>query len=46
MILRLARRIGGVAVAVAVVGLAAVLLVPALLGHERYAILGGSMTGT
>ena len=46
MILRLARRIGGIAVTVAVVGLAAVLLVPALLGYDRYAILSGSMTGT
>ena len=46
MILRLARRIGGVAVTVAVVGLAAVLLVPALLGYDRYAILSGSMAGT
>ena len=46
MILRLARRIGGVAVAVAVVGLAAVLLVPALLGYDRYSILSGSMAGT
>ena len=43
---RLARRIGGVAVTVAVVGLVVVLLVPALLGYDRYAILSGSMTGT
>ncbi len=46
MILRLARRIGGIAVTVAVVGLAVVLLLPALLGYDRYAILSGSMTGT
>jgi signal peptidase I len=46
MILRLARRIGGIAVTVAVVGLAVVLLLPALLGYGRYAIDGGSMSGT
>ena len=46
MILRLARRIGGIAVTVAVVGLAVVLLLPALLGYSRYAISGGSMSGT
>ena len=46
MILRLARRIGGIAVTVAVVGLAVVLLLPALLGYDRYAILSGSMAGT
>jgi signal peptidase len=46
MITRLAGRIAGVAITVAAVGLAALLLVPALLGFQRYSILSGSMTGT
>ena len=46
MIIRLSGRIAGVAITVAAVGLAALLLVPALLGYQRYSILSGSMTGT
>ena len=46
MITRLAGRIAGVAITVAAVGLAALLLVPALLGFQRYSILSGSMSGT
>lgn len=46
MITHLAGRIAGVAITVAAVGLAGLLLVPALLGYQRYSILSGSMAGT
>jgi signal peptidase len=46
VILRLASRAAGVAIAVAAIGLALLLLLPALLGYQRYSILSGSMSGT
>lgn len=45
-ITRIASRIAGVAITVAAIGLALLLLLPALLGYQRYSILSGSMTGT
>jgi signal peptidase len=42
---RLGRLVAGALVAAAV-ALAALMLVPALLGYQRYVITGGSMTGT
>jgi signal peptidase len=42
---RLGRLVAGTLVAAAV-ALAALMLVPALLGYQRYVITGGSMTGT
>jgi signal peptidase len=45
-ITRIASRIAGVAITVAAVGLALLLLLPALLGYQRYSILSGSMAGT
>jgi signal peptidase len=44
--LRRLRRIGGALLTAAAVALAAIVLVPALLGFERYVITSGSMTGT
>jgi signal peptidase len=46
MTLRLARRAATTALTLAAVVLAGVMIVPALLGYERYVILTGSMTGT
>ena len=43
---RLLRTIASSLVTLAVVGLAGLMLLPALLGYERYVILTGSMTGT
>ncbi|WP_372789008.1 signal peptidase I [Paraconexibacter sp.] len=42
----LLRRLAGTAVLAVCVGLAGLMLVPALLGYERYVIVSGSMTGT
>ena len=43
---RLARRFAGNALLLAAFGLAAVMLVPALFGYERYVVTGASMTGS
>src|SRR4051795_8473586 len=40
------RRLGGGLLTTAAVALAAAVLVPALLGYQRYVITSGSMTGT
>jgi signal peptidase len=40
------RRLGGGLLTVAAIALAAAVLVPALLGYQRYVITSGSMTGT
>jgi signal peptidase len=45
-ITRIAGRVAGIAITVAAVGLALLLLLPALLGYQRYSILSGSMSGT
>jgi signal peptidase len=44
--LRRARRLGGALLTAAAVALAAAVLVPALLGYQRYVITSGSMSGT
>lgn len=44
--LRLLRRLAGWAITLAVLTLAAVMLVPTLLGYGRYVLVSGSMTGT
>jgi signal peptidase len=44
--LRRVRRLGGFVLTSAAVALAAAVLVPALMGYERYVITSGSMTGT
>ncbi|MDX6669067.1 MAG: hypothetical protein QOK04_2447 [Solirubrobacteraceae bacterium] len=45
-LLRRAGRIAGTALIAAIAALAAVMLIPALLGYQRYVITGGSMSGT
>jgi signal peptidase I len=44
--LRLLRRLAGTLITLAVLALAAVMLVPTLLGYGRYVLVSGSMTGT
>jgi signal peptidase I len=44
--LRRLRRAGGALLTAAAVALAAIVLIPALLGYQRYVITSGSMTGT
>lgn len=43
---RLAKKVGGSALLIVCSGLAGVMLVPSLLGYQRYVITGGSMSGT